>query len=126
MFTTPLFQGTQITNEDPNTHIQRGKRINETMSFHPESFAVPNQLVYCLIFTCTHTHQIFNYSKSTKMPFEQSNVQIKALTQCKQSISLPFGPQSTTGEPTSIRKILFCLPCSHQHRSSQTLEIARR
>jgi hypothetical protein len=27
-----LLQCTQITNEDRNTHIKRGKRINETMS----------------------------------------------------------------------------------------------
>jgi hypothetical protein len=37
---TPLLQCTQITNGDPNTHIQRGKHINETMSFQPE-YAMP-------------------------------------------------------------------------------------
>jgi hypothetical protein len=31
------------------------------------NLSVPNQVVHCLIITCTHTHQIFNYSKSTKM-----------------------------------------------------------
>jgi hypothetical protein len=49
--TWPLLQGTQITNNgDPNIHIQC---INETMSFRPESFTVPNQVVRCLIITCT-------------------------------------------------------------------------
>jgi hypothetical protein len=52
----PLLQCTQITNRDPNTHIQRGKRINETMSFQPKSFTVLNQVVHCLIITRTHTH----------------------------------------------------------------------
>jgi hypothetical protein len=37
------------------------------MSFQPESLTVPNQVVHCLIITRTHTHQIFNYSKSTEM-----------------------------------------------------------
>jgi hypothetical protein len=53
---TPLLQCTQITNGDPNTHIQCGKRTNETMSSQPESFTVPNQVVHCLIITRTHTH----------------------------------------------------------------------
>jgi hypothetical protein len=65
------------------------------MSFKPESFTVPNQVVHCLIITRTHTHQIFNYSKSTEMRSNTaSNVQIKPLTQCKQSFSPPFGPQT--------------------------------
>jgi hypothetical protein len=34
---TPLLQCTQITNGDSNTHIQGGMRINEMMSFQPES-----------------------------------------------------------------------------------------
>jgi hypothetical protein len=41
---TPLLQCTQIMNGDPNTHIQRGKRTNKTMSFQPKSFTVPNQV----------------------------------------------------------------------------------
>jgi hypothetical protein len=56
-----------FTSGCPNTHIQRGKHINETMYFHPKSFTVPDQVVHCLILTCTHTHQIFNNLKSTKM-----------------------------------------------------------
>jgi hypothetical protein len=55
---TPLLQCTQITNGDLNAHIQRGKR---------KPFTVPNQVAHCLIITCTHTHRIFNNSKSTKM-----------------------------------------------------------
>jgi hypothetical protein len=55
VFLHNLIQITQITNGDPNTHIQRGKRINEKMSFQPESFTVPNQVVHCLIISCTHT-----------------------------------------------------------------------
>jgi hypothetical protein len=65
---TPLLQCTQITNGYPNTHIQRGKRINETMYFHD----------VCLIITCTHTHtsdlQQFEIYQDA---IEQSNVQIK-------------------------------------------------
>jgi hypothetical protein len=70
---TPLLQCTQFTNRDLNTQIQRGKRINKTMSFQLKSFTVPNQVVHFLLITCTHTHtnththQIFNNSKSTKM-----------------------------------------------------------
>jgi hypothetical protein len=79
---TPLLQCTQITNGDPNTHIQRSKCINETMSFQPESFTVPNQKVHCLIITCTHSSDL-QLLKIYQDAIEQSNVQIKPLTQCK-------------------------------------------
>jgi hypothetical protein len=53
LHSTPLFQCTQITSGYPNTNNQYGKHINE--------------VVHCLIITCTRTHQIFNNLKSTKM-----------------------------------------------------------
>jgi hypothetical protein len=36
--------------------MQRSKRNNETTSFQPNSFTVPNQVVHCLIIICTHTY----------------------------------------------------------------------
>jgi hypothetical protein len=124
-----------VTNEDPNTHIQHGKRINETMSCQPESFTIPNQVVHCLRISCTHTHtsdlQQFEIYQDA---IEQSNVQIKPLTQCKQTFSPRFGPktraevshlQDRMSKPTSIRRVPFYLPF-YQRRSGQTLEIAWR
>jgi hypothetical protein len=101
---TALFQCTQITNGEPNTHIQRGKRINETMSFQPESFTVSNQVVQHLIitFTLASDLQLFQIYQDA---IEQSNVQIKPLTQtqCKQTFSLPFDPQ-TRAEVSHLEK----------------------
>jgi hypothetical protein len=72
---TPLLQSTQITNWYP-THIQRGKRINETMSFLLKSFTLPNQVVHCLIILCTNTHQIFNNSKTSKMRSNRASLEV--------------------------------------------------
>jgi hypothetical protein len=45
LHSTPLFQCTQIKIDGyPNTHNQRGKHINE--------------VVHCLIITCTHTSDL--------------------------------------------------------------------
>jgi hypothetical protein len=54
---------------------------------------------------------------------QQINVQIKLLTQCIQTFSPPFDPQikaegspleNRMGKCTSIRRVPFCLSCSHQ------------
>jgi hypothetical protein len=87
---TPFLQCTQITNRNPRTHNQRGKRINETMSFQPKSFTVPNQMVYCLIITCTRTHirssTIRNPPRCDRTEQCPDN---RSLTQC---IHLPLKP----------------------------------
>jgi hypothetical protein len=97
---TPLLQCTQITNGDPNTHIQRGERTNETMSFQPESFTVPNQVVHCLTRTHTPDLQLFEIYRDA---IEQSNVQIKPLTQCTQSFFPPCSLQ-TGAEVSHLEK----------------------
>jgi hypothetical protein len=63
------------------------------MSSQPKLLTVLNQVVHSLIITWTHTHtsdlQQFEIYQDA---IEQSNVQIKPLTQCKQTFSPPFGP----------------------------------
>jgi hypothetical protein len=44
------------------------KRTNETMSFQPESFTVPNQVVHYLITTRTHTHTHIRSSTIRNLP----------------------------------------------------------
>jgi hypothetical protein len=120
---TPLLQCTQITNRDPNTHIQRGKCINETMSFQPESFTVPNQVVHYHIISCTHTHTQIRSSKIQNLPrCDRTEQFIFSFWPSNHGRSVTSG----MGEPTSIRGVPFCLPCLHQRWSGQTLKIARR
>jgi hypothetical protein len=115
---TPLLQCTQITNGNPNTHIQRCNRINETMSFQPKSFTVPNEVVHSLIINYTHTHTHTHIRSST----------IRNLPRCDRTKQSPDKTLDTVhtsllssfwhiwknrmGEPTSIRRVLLCLPCS--------------
>jgi hypothetical protein len=75
---TPLLQCTQITNHvSIEISIQRGKRINETMSFQPKSFKVPNQVVHSIIITCTHSTSDLQQIKSYQVSIEQSNQRTK-------------------------------------------------
>jgi hypothetical protein len=73
------------------------------MSFQPKSFTVPNQVVY-LSHNHLHTHtsdiQQFEIYQDA---IEQSNVQIKPLTQCIQTLSPPFGSQ-TRAEVSHLEK----------------------
>jgi hypothetical protein len=96
---TPLLQCSQITNGDSNIDIQCGKRINETMSFQPEFFTVPNQVVHHnLLHTPTSDLQQFGIYQNA---IKQSNVQIKPLIQCKQTFSPPFWPSNQGQSVTS-------------------------
>jgi hypothetical protein len=94
---TSLLQSTQITNWYPNTHIQRGKRINETMSFQPKSSGpLPHNHLH------KHTSDLQQF-EIYQGAIEQSNVQIKPLTQCIQFFSRPFAPQ-TWAEVSHLEK----------------------
>jgi hypothetical protein len=81
---------------------------------------------------CTHTHQIFNYSISTKMRSSREMTK-KTFDTVQTKLLFTFWSSNQDRSVTSGKKygqtyqyphyvpVSFCLPCSHQHRSSQTL-----
>jgi hypothetical protein len=63
------------------------------MSFHPKSFTLPNQVLLSHNLLHKHTSDLQQF-EIYQDASEQSNVQIKFLTQCIQPFSPHFTPQT--------------------------------